>query len=91
MFDFPHSPASFEPLLDSDRAAAIIRVHPQDTSALRTKWDCSWRASRQAVALPGLRPFSIRRTDQPARRRPQGTVGWNQPLVPVTREEINPC
>jgi integrase len=26
MFDFPHSPASFEPLLDSDRAAAIIRV-----------------------------------------------------------------
>jgi hypothetical protein len=29
MFDFPHSPASFEPLLDSDRAAAIIRVHPK--------------------------------------------------------------
>ncbi len=29
MFDFPHSPASFEPLLDSDRAAAIIQVHPK--------------------------------------------------------------
>lgn len=29
MFDSPHSPVSFEPLLDSDRAAAIIRVHPK--------------------------------------------------------------
>jgi len=29
MFDFPHSLASSEPLLDSDRAAAIIRVHPK--------------------------------------------------------------
>ena len=29
MFDFPHSPTSFEPLLDSDRAAAIIQVHPK--------------------------------------------------------------
>lgn len=29
MFDSPHSPFSFEPLLDSDRAAAIIRVHPK--------------------------------------------------------------
>lgn len=29
MFDSPHSPASFEPLIDSDRAAAIIRVHPK--------------------------------------------------------------
>ena len=29
MFDFPYSPDSFEPLLDSDRAAAIIRVHPK--------------------------------------------------------------
>ncbi len=29
MFDSPHSPISFEPLLDSDRAAAIIQVHPK--------------------------------------------------------------
>lgn len=29
MFDSPHSLDSFEPLLDSDRAAAIIRVHPK--------------------------------------------------------------
>ena len=29
MFDSPYSPDSFEPLLDSDRAAAIIRVHPK--------------------------------------------------------------
>jgi phage terminase Nu1 subunit (DNA packaging protein) len=29
MFDSPHSSASFEPLLDSDRAAAIIQVHPK--------------------------------------------------------------
>ena len=29
MFDSPHSPASFEPLIDSGRAAAIIRVHPK--------------------------------------------------------------
>jgi hypothetical protein len=29
MFDSLHSPDSFEPLLDSDRAAAIIRVHPK--------------------------------------------------------------
>lgn len=29
MFDSPHSFDSFEPLLDSDRAAAIIRVHPK--------------------------------------------------------------
>ena len=29
MFDSPHSLASFEPLLDSDRAAAIIQVHPK--------------------------------------------------------------
>ncbi len=29
MFDFPYSPISFEPLLDSDRAAAIIQVHPK--------------------------------------------------------------
>lgn len=29
MFDSPHSLASFEPLLDSDRAAEIIQVHPK--------------------------------------------------------------
>ena len=29
MFDSPHPPVSFEPLLDSDRAAAIIQVHPK--------------------------------------------------------------
>lgn len=29
MFDSPHSFDSFEQLLDSDRAAAIIRVHPK--------------------------------------------------------------
>lgn len=29
MFDSPHSFDSFEPLLDSDRAAAIVRVHPK--------------------------------------------------------------
>jgi len=29
MFDSPYSPDSFEPLLDSDRAATIIRVHPK--------------------------------------------------------------
>ncbi len=29
MFNSPYSPESFEPLLDSDRAAAIIRVHPK--------------------------------------------------------------
>jgi hypothetical protein len=29
MFDSPYSPDSLEPLLDSDRAAAIIRVHPK--------------------------------------------------------------
>ena len=29
MFDSPYSSDSFEPLLDSDRAAAIIRVHPK--------------------------------------------------------------
>ena len=29
MFDSSHSFDSFEPLLDSDRAAAIIRVHPK--------------------------------------------------------------
>lgn len=29
MFESPHSPASLEPLIDSDRAAAIVRVHPK--------------------------------------------------------------
>jgi len=29
MFDSPHPPASFEPLLDSDRAAEIVQVHPK--------------------------------------------------------------
>lgn len=32
MFDSLHSPVSFEPLLDSNRAAAIIRVHPKPYS-----------------------------------------------------------
>jgi excisionase family DNA binding protein len=29
MFDSPHSPASFEPMLDSEQAAAIVKVHPK--------------------------------------------------------------
>jgi excisionase family DNA binding protein len=29
MFDSPRSSASFEPLLDSDRAAEIVQVHPK--------------------------------------------------------------
>jgi excisionase family DNA binding protein len=29
MFDSPYSPASLEPLLDSDRAAEIVQVHPK--------------------------------------------------------------
>jgi excisionase family DNA binding protein len=29
MFDFPCSPRSYESLLDSDQAAAIIKVHPK--------------------------------------------------------------
>lgn len=29
MFDPPHFPVSFEPLLNSDRAAEIVQVHPK--------------------------------------------------------------
>jgi len=29
MSDFAHSPTFFEPLIDSDHAAAIVRVHPK--------------------------------------------------------------
>jgi len=29
MFDSPHPPAFFEPLIDSEHAAALIQVHPK--------------------------------------------------------------
>jgi hypothetical protein len=29
MFDSPHSPAFFEPLIDSEHASALIQVHPK--------------------------------------------------------------
>ena len=29
MFDSPHSPSKFERLLDSEQAAALIKVHPK--------------------------------------------------------------
>jgi excisionase family DNA binding protein len=29
MADFPHSPEFFEPFLDSEQAAALVKIHPK--------------------------------------------------------------
>ena len=34
MFDFPHSLEAFEPFLNSEQAAALVRVHPKTLQRL---------------------------------------------------------
>jgi excisionase family DNA binding protein len=34
MADFPHSSESFEPFLDSEQAAALVRIHPKTLQRL---------------------------------------------------------
>ena len=34
MADFPHSLESFEPFLDSEQAAALVRIHPKTLQRL---------------------------------------------------------
>jgi len=34
MVDFPHSLESFEPFLDSEQAAALVRIHPKTLQRL---------------------------------------------------------
>ena len=93
MFDSPHPPAFFEPLIDSEHAAALIQVHPKTLQRYARKGIVAglrvgklWRF--RASELMARRPEEY--YEGPRRGRP-GTVGWNEPLVPVTREEINPC
>ena len=92
MFDSPHSPDY------SNRLWTVSRQRPdssspQNPSTLRTKWE-SFTALRVGK-LWRFRASDLYRSGPKVlrgpRRRRSGTVGWNQPLVPVTREEINPC
>jgi excisionase family DNA binding protein len=34
MADFPHSPEFFEPFLDSEQAAALVKIHPKTLQRL---------------------------------------------------------
>jgi hypothetical protein len=76
MFDSPHPPRVFERLLDSEQAAAIIKVHPKTLQRYARHWHSGRPARRQALALPRFRSDSSaprKRRERPRRRRP-GTL-----------------
>jgi hypothetical protein len=57
MFDSPHPPAFFEPLIDSEHAAALIQVHPQNPATVCQKGYRRRLTRRQTVAIPRFRAY----------------------------------
>ncbi len=42
----------FEPLLDSDEAADLLKIHPKTLQRMARRGDGGWNPDRKALALP---------------------------------------
>jgi hypothetical protein len=60
---FPTGTFAPEPLLDSEQAAAIMRIHPKTLQKLARRGGDSRLADRQGLALPRLRPRRVDRAE----------------------------
>lgn len=70
MFDSPHPPAFFEPLIDSEHAAALIQVHPKPCNVMREKVSSQACVSANFgdSALPNLWLAALKSITRPSTR-----------------------